>query len=154
MLGRTQIHLFTETKNSSGKWVAEAAASFTESQSPVSGRVVPTMNETPCPQDLPLFGMLCDGAWESLPWSFWQKGIPEDASPQVLAVCQEWKEDAFGHSHLTMEELLDKYEELKADARPQARMVAYSLGEMLYALMSGNQSNVTNSDRRVVFWFH
>lgn len=154
MLGRIQLHLFTESKTSQGEWAADSAATFNQQESPVSGRPVPSMEETPCPQDLPLFGVLCDGAWESLPWSFWQRGLPDDLSPQVLALSQEWAAEGFGHNHLTLQELLDKYEELKSDSRPQARLIAHSLGEMLYALMANSKTEASPDSRRVVFWFH
>ena len=154
MLGRLQLHLFTETRTAKGNWVADAASTFVEQESPVSGRPVVSMEETPCPQDLPLFGLLSDGAWESLPWSCWQRGIPDDASPQILALSQEWEEGSFGHNHLTLEELSEKYAELKADPRVQARKLEHSLAEMLYALSAGSTVDVPPANRRVVFWFH
>jgi hypothetical protein len=146
--------MFTETRTPQGNWVAEKTDTYREQSSPVNGSIYRTMEETPCPRDLPLFGLLCDEAWESLPWSFWQRGMPEDASTQVKAVSQDWEEESFGHTHLTLQELVEKYQELKEDPRPQARKLEHSLGEMLYALYASAQAEVAPEHRRVVFWFH
>ena len=154
MIGPMQLHLFTEAMDEHGKWVAEAAHTFRELPAPVSGRMIPSMEEAPCPQHLPLFGLLCDGAWESLPWSCWQRGLPDDISPQVLSISQEWADEAFGHNHLTLQELSEKYAEVLVDPRQKARMIEHSLAEMLYALTMATKSPAQPKDRRVVFWFH
>jgi len=154
VLGLLKLHLFTEAKNQEGKWVAEAAHTFKETPAPVSGRMIPSMDEAPCPQHLPLFGLLSEGAWESLPWSCWQRGLPDDASPQIRALSMEWEDEAFGHNFLTLQELSEKYAQLMVDPRQMARPVEYSLAEMLYALTMTAAPSVKAEDRRVVFWFH
>lgn len=154
MLGLTQLHLYSETRDARGNWVADKASTFKVEHLVLGDGQLHTMEQAPCPQDLPLFGLLSEGAWESLPWSCWERGMPEDASPEVQIIGQEWAAEAYGHNYLTLQELIEKYTQVTSDPRRQARLIEHSLAEMLYALTLNTPSSASPEDRRVVFWFH
>lgn len=150
---RLSAHVYSETKQE-GLWVADAARTFTMKELVTTGQSEAHMEETYIPQDPALYGLLSDEAWESLPWSFWQKGVPDDVSTEVRAVSQTWEGDGFGHSYLTLQELTEKYVELLADPRELAQTLQKPLGEVIYTMSSDMHQVSSPEDRRIVFWFN
>jgi hypothetical protein len=144
--------VYSETKKE-GLWVADAARSFTMKELVTLGRAEAHMDETTIPQQPELFGLLSDEAWESLPWSYWQKGMPDDVSSEVQAVSQTWEGDGFGHNYLTLQELTEKYVELLEDPRALAQTLQKPLGEVIYTMSSDMHQVNSPEDRRIVFWF-
>lgn len=147
------IHVFIETWYE-GEWMASAAHTFTLCALVTLGSTEARMAETSLPADPLLHGLLCDEAWESLPWSFFQKGFPDDASPQVKAVSESWSREAFGHTYLTLQELVEKYVELLADPRALAKRLREPLSEVIYALSAGMRPDDSPEHRRIVMWFN
>lgn len=150
---RLSAHVYSETKQD-GVWVADTARTFLLKELVTTGQIEAHMQETPIPESLQLFGLLSDEAWESLPWSYWQKGMPDDVSPEVHAVSQAWEGDGFGHNYLTLQELTEKYAELSADPRPLARELRQPLGDVIYTMSSDAHQEASPEDRRIVFWFN
>lgn len=149
-----RIHIFIETKHPSGTWQAKAADTFESLELPVTGKTVHTMEEAPCPDDTRLYGLLADEAWETLPWSYWTKGLPTDVSLEIRALSQDWEGEAYGHSYLTLQELSEKYAELQKDTRAQAKELQQPLGQVIYTLAADSHEPQSPEDRRIVFWFH
>jgi hypothetical protein len=150
----THLHLFVETKAPTGAWQAEAAATFRERESLIQkGCLLRTMEEIPCPKDRLLYSMLTDGVWDSLPWSCWAKGFPEDASPELQALRETWNTEGFGDNYLTVQELMEKYIELGTDHRPEAQVLKLRLADLIYTLTATLKKATPADERRVVFWF-
>lgn len=107
------------------------------------------MRRVPCPEKYPFYGLLLDGARASHPWSFHQRGMPEDVCEEIRSVCDSFGFEGYGHSHLTLKDLVEKYLELMVSG-PQAKELMSDLRDLIKNLQATEKPE---GDVRVVFWF-
>lgn len=147
------IHWYSETKKD-GKWVCDQAGSFQKDEHynmnnfPNSGR------------DYWMFGLLADVRVD-VPYGFAAKGIPNELSPEVKTIFDEWGDDGHSHSYLTREELKAKLAELApkhaelliAPAKEATiEIVQHHIGRLEETI--GNlDADVPDSDQRIIFCF-
>ena len=129
--------------------MALAKESYNEEKPNRFGLVNAHMQRVPCPENYRFYGLLLDGARYSWPWSFQQKGMPMDVSEEVRSVCDSFGFEAYGHSHLSLRELVEKYLELLVSGNEAKEMLAY-LRELIDCLPKQVENH---NDIRVVFWF-
>lgn len=132
-----------------GQWIADAKDTYNEEKPNRFGWVNASMQRVPCPEKYPFYGLLLDGARASWPWSFHQRGMPVDVSEEVQSVSDSFGFEGYGHSHLTLKELTEKYLELMVSG-PEAKEVMLYLSELIGMIQC---SVATPGDVRVVFWF-
>lgn len=150
------IHWHSETKKN-GIWKCDQAESF---QLLEDENNQPDMNDfLGRGRDYWKFGLLQQvrSVWD---WSFDKRiEFPDDASPEVRQVFEAWGGDAHSEGYRTREELKAKLEELK----PMKAQHLISPGEdkevidhhftFLENMISNLNSDVPDSDQRIVFWF-
>ena len=148
----TQMRIFSETKIQ-GEWRADTAQTYEADEANRFGWVAARMKSVDHPQDYALFGLLVDGVRMSWPWSFHERGFPEDASPEVQSLCKSWGVDGYGHSHLSLQELSELATTLMLDTRPEAGSLLASLMQLIRSVSTAHELRVDPEDRRVVLWF-
>ena len=145
----TEIHIFSETLLN-GEWTADKADSYNEGPANKFGWFEATMNNVDCPKKPWLYGLLVDEVRFTWPWSFHEKGLPEDASPQVKQISKSWGIDGYAHSYLTLQELYEKSIELLIDPREEAKELQEYLGQLIAAIPATSDNL---DEHRIVFWF-
>ena len=135
------IHAFVETYED-GKWVPSKEDQFEKSTwyEPEDDELM-TLNTD---RNYDLFGLLCNGVRREFVYSFDDKGIPLDCSPEVLAVYTKWGSDAHTPSYLTKSELQKKAAELLVRGEQEMLHELNAFIKMLYG---------EPETQRVVFWF-
>lgn len=144
----TCIHVYSEVRQNN-EWIATARDSYNEEKPNRFGWVNSTMARVPCPEKYPFYGLLLDGVRSSWPWSFHQRGMPEDVSEEVRSVSDSFGFEAYGHSHITLKELVEKYLELMVSG-PEAKELMVYLRQLIDSLLSISEDH---HDVRIVFWF-
>lgn len=144
----TQIHAYAELCNGN-QWTAVHKDTYNEEKPNRFGWVNASMYRVPIAEKYPFYGLLLDGARASWPWSFSQQGMPIDVSQEVRSVCDSFGFEAYGHSHITLKELVEKYVELLASG-PEAKELMGYLRQLIDSL--SGLSDIHN-DIRLVFWF-
>lgn len=144
----TCIHVYSEYR-SKGRWVATEQETYNEEKPNRFGWVNAAMRRVPCPENYRFYGLLLDGARYSWPWSFPQKGMPEDVSEEVRNVCDSFGFEGYGHSHLTLKELVEKYLELMVSGDEAKELLGY-MRELIGSLPKHVENH---NDIRIVFWF-
>ena len=78
------------------------------------------------------------------------KGMPDDASPQVQGMSDDWDVDGHSHNYFTVQELLDSdYNKMKKDELTTLGIDPYFFNTTLPQLQKiGNPEDV-----RIIFWF-
>lgn len=145
----TEIHVFSETLLD-GEWTADKADSYVQELPNRFGWINSSMEQVPCPKQAWLFGLLVDEVRHTWPWSFHEKGLPEDASPQVKQISKSWGIDGYAHSYLTLQELYEKSLELLIDPREEAKELLEYLGELVTAIP---KTSTNLDEHRIIFWF-
>lgn len=145
----TEIHVFSETL-CGDTWTADKADTYVQELPNRFGWIDARMEPVPCPRQYWLFGLLVDDVRYSWPWSFPEKGIPEDASPQVKQLSKSWGIDGYAHSHLTLQELCEKSLELLIDSREEAKDLHDYLNQLITTFPENRESL---DQHRIVFWF-
>ena len=145
----TEIHVFSETL-CGDTWTADKADTYVQELPNRFGWIDARMEPVPCPRQYWLFGLLVDEVRYSWPWSFSEKGIPEDVSPQVKQLSKSWGIDGYAHSYLTLQELKAKAIELTVDSREPTLDLTEYLIELIKAIP---QTSDNPKHQRIVFWF-
>ena len=145
----TEIHVFSETL-CGDTWTADKAETYVQELPNRFGWIDARMEPVPCPRQYWLFGLLVDEVRYSWPWSFPEKGIPDDASPQVKQLSKSWGIDGYAHSYLTIQELYEKSLELLIDPRPETKDLQDYLNQLLSSIP---QTRDNLDEQRIVFWF-
>lgn len=145
----TEIHVFSETLLD-GEWTADKAETYVQELPNRFGWIDARMEPVPCPRQYWLFGLLVDEVRYSWPWSFYEKGLPEDASPQVKQLSKSWGIDGYAHSHLTLQELKAKAIEMVIDPREETLDLTEYLIDLIKAIP---QTSDNPEHQRIVFWF-
>lgn len=148
----TSIHIYSETRIN-GEWKADASRSFEASEPNKFGWVNAVMTPVRCSEDYRLFGLLVDDVRHSWPWSMHARGFPDDASFEVGALNRSWGVDGYGHSYLSLQDLVEMVSTLLLDPRPDATMLLQHLVPMIRAISETYDATIDPEDRRVVFWF-
>lgn len=144
----TCIHVYSETRSHRG-WRAVEERTYNEERPNRFGWVNAQMKRVECPEKYPFYGLLVDGARASWPWSFQPKGMPNDVTEEVRSVCDSFGFEAYGHSYLTLKELVEKYLELMVSG-PEAKELMGYLRQLIDCLTGINDNH---NDVRIVFWF-
>lgn len=144
----TCIHVYSEVRVN-GEWCASERHTYNEEKPNRFGWVNASMRRVQCPEKYPFYGLLLDGARASWPWSFHQRGMPVDVSEEVQSVSDSFGFEGYGHSHLTLKELMEKYLELMVSG-PEAKELMVYLRQLIDCLIGISESH---SDVRIVFWF-
>lgn len=144
----TCIHAYSEVRKGQ-EWVATAKETFNEEKPNRFGWVNATMQRVPVAEKYPFYGLLLDGARASHPWSFYQRGMPEDVSEEVRSVSDSFGFEGYGHSHLTLKELVEKYLELMVAGQEAKELMVY-LRQLIDCLVDISENH---NDVRIVFWF-
>lgn len=106
------IHLYKE-KKVNGKWVTADEWAPCDDGDDDKGIEVPWENRF-TGRNYELFGLLSKGVRREHPFSIEARGLPADASPEVREESEGWGVDGHSHSHLTLQELKDLHETVKA----------------------------------------
>ena len=152
------IHWYSETKKD-GTWRCDQAESFHTDEDPDYEHH--DMNNFPNPgRDYWMFGLLADVRCD-VPYGFAAKGIPDELSPEVKTIFDQWDCDGHSHSYLTREELKAKLAEL-APKRAELliapvkgatiAMVQHHIGR-LKEIIGNLDAEVPDSDQRIIFCF-
>ena len=75
--------------------------------------------------------------------------MPEDVCEEIRSVCDSFGFEGYGHSHLTLKELVEKYLELMVSG-PQAKELMPDLRVLIQYLKNTHKPE---NDVRVIFWF-
>lgn len=145
---KTQIHVYSEVRHKQ-QWTATARETYTEDPPSRFGWIKVTMKGVSCPEDYSFYGLLVKGARSSWPWSFEQRGMPEDVSEEIRNVCDSFGIDSYGHSHLTLKDLVEKYLELMVSGLQAKPQMVY-LRQLIQSL---SELSADHTDIRIVFWF-
>lgn len=151
------IHWHSETKKH-GIWKCDQANSFQLIEEENTYPEMASFSETD--RNYWLFGLLQPGVRTDWDWSFPERlFFPDDASPEIRKVYEHWGSDAHSAGYRTRAELKAKVEELKTmraqhlisptEVGPAVEHHATKLAEMINDL----NSDVPDSDQRIVFWF-
>ena len=143
-----EIYIFSETLLNQ-VWTADKADSYIQEDPNRSGWIKSSMENVPCPKRAWLYGLLVDEVRYSWPWSFHEKGLPEDASPQVKQISESLGIDGYAHSYLTLQELYEKSTELLIDPRNEAKELQNYLCQLIAAIPKTKNPD----EHRIVFWF-
>lgn len=144
----TCINAYSERKTK-GAWVATEKETFNEEKPNRFGWVNASMSMVTCPENYEFYGLLLDGVRNTWPWSFPPKGMPADASEEVRSVCDSFSFEAYGHSYLTLRELVEKYLELMVSGTDAKQLMGY-----LRVLIDNIPKRADDQDDvRIVFWF-
>lgn len=149
----TLIHCYAETREGDGTWHADAAASFIQDPPTPNGWVQAHMTPVPCPRHAGLFGLLCDQVHTTWRWSFIARDLPRDLSWQVQALATAAEISAYGHTHIDLQELLDKSIELMTDGSPEAWLLNEQLQQVIRGIVTGTSDRPNPEDHRIVLWF-
>jgi len=143
----TCIHVYAEQRIN-GQWKAAAADTFNAEAPNRFGWINATMERVRVPERYSFYGLLLDGARYSWPWSFPQRGLPDDIAEETQQVLDSFGVEAYGHSHLSLRHLLEKYLELLliGEAAQENRD---DLSELIAELPKPDDPE----DVRIVFWF-
>jgi hypothetical protein len=151
------IHWYSETYRN-GAWQCDQAASLTQDDE--NEGYLDMDNFPGRERDYWLFGLLNQvrSSWD---WSFpAQEALPEDASPQVQALYQQWGSDAHSAGALTRAELQAKLAELTTLRARELLVpgstwapVLASQAAQLDAIVANLNADVPATDQRIVFWF-
>jgi hypothetical protein len=144
----TCVHMYTEHRVN-GEWVATSKDTFNEEKPNRFGWVNATMRKVDCPENYQIYGLLHDGVRTSWPWAFKPRGVPMDVSEEVRSVCDSFGFEGYGHSHITLKHLVEKYLELLV-AGPDAKILLPYLRELIESVPRAVENH---HDVRVVFWF-
>lgn len=144
----TCIHVYSEVRKN-GQWAATQRHTFNEERPNRFGWTNATMQRVHCPEKYPFYGLLLDGVRASWPWSFQQRGMPMDVSEEVQGVSDSFGFEGYGHSHLTLKELTEKYLELMVSGNEAKELMVY-LRQLIDCLIGIAENH---NDVRVVFWF-
>lgn len=141
--------MFSEYREN-GAWIASEKATYNEEAPNRFGWINANMKRIECPEKYDLYGLLVKGARMEWPWSFPEKGMPDDVSEEIRSVCDSFGLEAYAHSHLSLRELVEKYLELMASG-PEAKGLLIYLRELIDNIPKHFENH---SDVRVVFWFY
>lgn len=144
----TCIHVYSEFKKNN-EWIATERDTYNEERPNRFGWVNASMKRIQCPEEYKFYGLLVDGARASYPWSFQPKGIPVDVSEEIRSVCDSFGFEGYGHSYLTLRELVEKYLELLVLGKDAKELLGY-LRELIEILPRKVENH---NDIRIVFWF-
>lgn len=145
------IHLYSESLDDNGVWVADAADTFVidkddDTDSDEDGWA--SMEEAAgSDRNYWLFGLLSPGVRTEWPFSFPETGWPDNASEHTERIYQGWSSDAHSPGHLTKRELQNKAAELLITSEDHAQALAGYLQEILRGL-DGEPDR-----QRIVFFF-
>ena len=144
----TCIHVYSEIRKKN-EWIANERETYNEEKPNRFGWVNATMRRVYCPENYRFYGLLADEVRTSWPWSFPIKGMPADVSEEIRSVCDSFGFEGYGHSYLTLKELVEKYLELMVSGKEARELMAY-LRQLIDCLLglSDNHNNI-----RIVFWF-
>lgn len=150
------IHWHSETKKD-GKWICDQAVTFARNKNEED---YPEMDDFPgCNRDYWFFGLI-QGVRSEWDWSFPERiVIPDDLSKEVQIVVDHQEGDSHSHGYLTREELKVKLEELKP-RRAEQLIASDELNDVLQhhvnrleEVINNMNSDVPDTDQRIVFWF-
>lgn len=144
----TQIHVYSELRENQ-RWVATERDTYKEYEPNRFGWTKVTMNKVSCPENYSFYGLLLKGARSSWPWSFEQRGMPKDVSEEVRNACDSFGFESYGHSHLTLKDLVEKYLELMASGEEAKPLMAH----LRLLIQSLSELSEDHSSIRIVFWF-
>lgn len=144
----TCIHVYSEYREND-QWIPSEKDTYNENRPLRKGWINASMKRVPCPEKYPLYGLLHDGARYSWPWSFPGKGMPDDVSEEIRNVCDTFGFEGYGHSHLTLRELVEKYLELLVAGQEAKELLAY-MRKLIHSIPKHVENH---SDVRIVFWF-
>lgn len=144
----TCIHVYSEHRKDA-EWVADEKATYNENVPTKHGWINATMKRTPCAEKYPFYGLLVDGARASWPWSFEQRGMPQDVSEEIRNVCDSFGFEGYGHTHLTLRDLFEKYLELLVSGQ-EASELKYYLRQLIRDVPRNAEDL---EDIRIVLWF-
>lgn len=142
------IHLYSETFKD-GKWVADCANTFNVDVD--DNDYVDMTSSYSEGRDYALFGLLCNGVRCQWPWSFEERGFPNDASDELQKLCKQWDGDGHSHSWLTVAELKGKSVEMLIQPEMEARELNRYLTQLINGLPASASDNP--EQQRIVFWF-
>lgn len=145
---KTQIHVYSEVRHNQ-EWIATERDTYNEEQPSRFGWIRVTMKGVSCPEEYPFYGLLVDGARASWPWSFEQRGMPQDVSEEIRNVCDSFGFESYGHSHLTLKDLVEKYLELMVSGLEAKSQMVY-LRELIRSL---SELSEDHTGVRIVLWF-
>lgn len=151
------IHWHSETKRN-GQWECDQADTFELLEDEDN---YPDMADFPGgDRDYWFFGLIQPGVRTDWPWSFPERVvIPDDVSKEVKAKIDHWDADGHSHGYLTREEIKVKVEELKKLLTEQLvsptkeKLTIDHHYKNLVECLEGLDSDVPDTDRRIVFWF-
>lgn len=146
------IHQYAEIRVN-GQWVAENKDSYTNQNEPDEEPWYGMGESGNSNRNYFLFGILSEGVRYDHPpgIAFDPHGKPTEASPEVLAMIQQWEGDGHSHNYLTFQELKEKAATLLLMPSVEAKEALASLSSWITSF--GELPNVNDNDRRVVFWF-
>lgn len=150
------IHMYAETLDDAGNWVESSLTDFDqchwvaeafESDDVEEQESYKATNVVATDRNYWLFGLLNPGVRTEWPYSFEERGFPEDASASVKEQFEYEDGDAHSPSYLTKEELQLKAAELLISNEHGAR----DNGSYLHDLI--NKLHGEPDKQRIVFWF-
>lgn len=150
------IHWYSETRKN-GKWVCDQAHSFETAEDAESSTDMDSFPNRD--RDYWFFGLLQPDVRTCWYWSFPESNIPNDLSKEVGILYAEWSSDAHSGGSRTRKALKAKREELKtlqmsALVSPGDTDKALSHhADRLEETISALDSDVPDTDQRIVFWF-
>lgn len=142
------VHMYSEVRVK-GQWLATERYTYNEEKPNRFGWVNASMQRVPCPEKHQFYGLLLESEEVACPWAFHQRGMPVDVSEEVRSICDSFGFEGYGHSHLTLKELMEKYLELMVSG-PEAKELMVYLRQLIDCLIGISESH---SDVRIVFWF-
>lgn len=145
----TCIHVYSEYREN-GEWVASEKDTYIEEEPNRFGWINAKMRRVECPEKYSFYGLLADGVRCTWPWSFLARGMPEDVSQEIRSVCDSFGFEGYAHSHLTLQELVEKYLELMVSG-PEAKELLVYMRELIDNIPKHVESH---GDIRIVFWFN
>ena len=148
------IHAFTEVKTPNGNWICAHREGFADGVDPdyPEDGVRVTLDEMPhINRHYALFGLLNSNVRCEFPFSFEERGFPDDASFEVRSLYEYEDSDAHSASHLTLQELKQKAAELLISDVQDARDGSSALAQLVISQMPPHEGDP--SDQRLVFWF-
>lgn len=147
----TRLHIYSETLHGK-EWRPDAGSTFSLEHKDAAGRCRPTMDPIASPQDMRLFGLLAK-VGHDYRWSFAPRGMPADASPEVLALASYWGDTVHHHSWLTMRELMARSMEMLVDCSELAWELESVFLLLIRKVAAATHSEVEYHERRIIFWF-
>ena len=155
------IHWYSETKKN-GTWVCDQAETYSiEENGNGEGRDYIDMHNFPDRgRDYWWFGFIQPCVRTEWEWSFPERiAFPEDASPEIAAIFEQWGPDAHSEGYLTRAELKAKLESLR-EARAielinpgdMAAQLKHFIDRLQETIKNLN-SDVPDTDQRIIFWF-